>query len=138
MATLIVFLMVDLLGIDPRLATANLGQASFFDRPRAASALAFMKSFVFRLILLGGLIFLGEPFAGFPPWWVSHSPLPSARSFFPRSYMLVPSVNLRMGAFAYRIMRGYFLVRFSNSAGLPSPFTTHALYDIYVFASCRL
>jgi len=136
MGTLIVFLMVDLLGIDPRLATANpLAKASFFDRLVLAVGAGVHEELVFRLILLGGLIFLGERLLGFRRWVAVALAFALSSILFSAAHHVGPlGESFRMGAFAYRIMAGLFFGALFQFRGFAIAVYTHALYDIYVFA----
>lgn len=133
MGTLIIFLMVDLLHIDPRLAAAAAPRGSFFDRIIMSVGAGVHEELVFRLILLGGLAFVGERGLRLPRFTAVLIAFLVSSALFSAAHHVGPfGEPFRPGVFVYRLMAGMFFGALFQFRGFAIAVYTHALYDIYV------
>ena len=137
MGTLIIFVMVDLLGIDPRLAAGAadplLGRG-VFDRLVMAVGAGVHEELVFRLILLNGLIFLGQKVLDLRPWLAVTMAFLVSSLLFAGAHHIGPlGEPLRLGVFTYRAMAGLFFASLYQFRSFSIAVYTHAIYDAYVF-----
>ena len=132
MGSLIIFLMVDLLHIDPRLAT-GVAKASFFDRLILSIGAGVHEELVFRLILLGGLGFAFERVLKLRVWVAVLLAFLISSALFSAAHHIGPlGEPLRAGVFVYRMIAGIFFGALFQFRGFAIAVYTHALYDIYV------
>ena len=136
MGTLIVFVMVDLLHIDPRLAAAAgdpVARAGIFERLVLSVGAGVHEELVFRLILLGGLAALGEHVLKQRRWVAVLAAFVISSVLFSLAHHVGPlGEPLRLGVFVYRAIAGMFFGALCQFRGFASAVYTHALYDIYV------
>ena len=137
MGTLIIFVMVDLLGIDPRLATGgmdSLAGRTVFDRLVMAVGAGVHEELVFRLILLNGLIVFGRKVLDLRPWMAVGMAFVVSSLMFAGAHHLGPlGEPLRLGVFTYRAMAGLFFAGLFHYRSFAIAVYTHAIYDAYVF-----
>ena len=135
MGTLILFVMTDLLHIDPRLAaqTRSLRQIGFFDGLVLSVGAGVYEELVFRVVLLGGLHRAGVHLLKLRPWVSVVIAFALSSLLFSLAHHLgALGEPLRLGVFAYRFMAGLFFGALFQFRGFPIAVYTHALYDIYV------
>jgi hypothetical protein len=134
MGTLIVFLMVDLLHINPQLAAGTpIARAGFFDRLILSVGAGVHEEIVFRLFLLGGISFLGEKVFNLRKFLAVLLALFLSSILFSAAHHLGPMGEpLRYGVFVYRVIAGMIFGTLFQFRGLAIAVYTHALYDIYV------
>jgi len=135
MGTLIIFVMVDLLHIDPRLAAgaAPMARAGFYDRLVLSIGAGVHEELVFRLILLGGLAEIGDRlFKLRRPVAVTLAFAVSAVLFSAAHHLGPLGEPLRLGVFTYRVIAGLVFGALFQFRGFAIAVYTHALYDIYV------
>jgi hypothetical protein len=133
MGTLIIFLMVDLLHIDPQLAAAAAPRGSFFDRLILSVGAGVHEELVFRLILLGGLTVVGERVLKLPRFAAVLIAFLVSSALFSAAHHAGPlGEPFRLGVFVYRLMAGMFFGALFQFRGFAIAVYTHALYDIYV------
>lgn len=135
MGTLIIFVMVDVLGIDPRLAASEaLQNASVFDKLVISVGAGVHEELVFRLLIFGGLL-----------WLLQRSKLIERRWLALLVALLVSSVlfsaahhigslgdPLKLGVFTYRLIAGVIFGLLYHYRSFAIAVYTHTLYDIYV------
>jgi membrane protease YdiL (CAAX protease family) len=134
MGTFIVFVMVDLLGIDPRLAAgSSLIKTGYFDRLVLSVGAGFHEELVFRLILLGGILFIGERLFKLRRFIAIILAFFISALLFSLAHHLGPlGEPLRFGVVTYRVMAGLFFGVLFHFRGFAIAVYTHTLYDIYV------
>lgn len=137
MGTLIIFVMVDLLGIDPRLATAAadpLAGKGILDRLVMAVGAGVHEELVFRLILLNGVIVFGRKVLDLRPWLAVGLAFLVSSLLFAGAHHVGPlGESLRLGVFTYRAMAGLFFAALYHYRSFAIAVYTHAIYDAYVF-----
>lgn len=132
MGTLILFVMTDLLGIDPRLA-AGSGSVGIFDKLVLSVGAGVYEELVFRLILLGGLHQIGVRALKLRSWVSIILAFAISSVLFSLAHHVGPMGEpFRAGVFMYRFMAGLFFAALFQFRGFPIAVWTHALYDIYV------
>lgn len=135
MGTLIVFVMVEVFQIDPRLATPGspLNEASLFQRLVLSVGAGVHEELVFRLFLLTGLALLLERGLGFRRWVALGLAMLASSLLFSAAHHVGPlGEPLRIGAFVYRTLAGLVFATLYQQRGFAIAVYTHALYDIYV------
>jgi membrane protease YdiL (CAAX protease family) len=133
MGTLILFVMTDLLGIDPRLAAGAAKQIGLFDKLVLSVGAGVFEELVFRLVLLGGLSWLGTHALKLRGWVSLLIAFGISSVLFSLAHHIGPMGEpLRVGVFTYRVMAGLFFGALFQFRGFPIAVWTHALYDIYV------
>ncbi len=136
MGTLIIFVMVDLLGIDPRLAAGTdplLGRG-VFDRLVMAVGAGVHEELVFRLLLLNALIFFNQKVLDLRPWLAIALAFVVSSLLFAGAHHIGPlGESLRLGVFTYRAMAGLFFAALYQFRSFSIAVYTHAIYDAYVF-----
>lgn len=132
MGTLILVLMTDLLGIDPRLGP-SLASAGLLDKLVLSVGAGVYEELVFRLLLLGGLVWLGERGLGLKRGIaVTIALLVSALLFAAAHHVGPLGEPLRLGVLTYRTLAGLFFGALFLFRGFAIAVYTHALYDVYV------
>jgi membrane protease YdiL (CAAX protease family) len=139
MGSLICFVMVDLLHMDPRLSLAPGTHAGGSD---ATGPLAWIivalgagvhEELVFRVLLLGGVVaFLSGPLKVRRGLAVAVGFIVSS-VLFSAAHHIIGGEPFRMGPFVYRVFCGLIFASLYEWRGLAVAVYTHALYDIYVF-----
>jgi hypothetical protein len=139
MGSLICFVMVDLLHVDPRLSLAPVAHAGGAapTGPLAGIIVALgagvHEELVFRVLLLGGVVaFLNGPLKVRRGIAVAIGFVVSS-VLFSAAHHIIGGEPFRMGAFVYRVLCGLFFASLYEWRGLAIAVYTHALYDIYVF-----
>lgn len=135
MGTLIIFVMVDLLHIDPRLATSGpLAQASVFQKLVMSVGAGVHEELVFRLFMLGGLFWLLHKSKLIErPWLAFLVALLVSSVVFSLAHHVGPLGDpLRLGVFVYRVIAGLIFGLLFHYRSFAIAVYTHAFYDIYV------
>jgi membrane protease YdiL (CAAX protease family) len=135
MGTLILFVMTDLIGIDPRLAAGggSIQEASLLDKVVLSVGAGFYEELVFRLILLSGLTFVGDRVLKLRRWIAVLLAFGITSVLFSAAHHIGPlGEPFRVGVFVYRMMAGLFFACLFQFRSFPIAVYTHALYDIYV------
>lgn len=139
MGTFIVFIMVDFLHIDPRLALpASVAKAGIFDRLILSVGAGFHEELVFRLILLGGLAWVLDHVFNFRRILAIFLAFIISAILFSAAHHLGSLAEpITLGAFVFRLIAGLFFGGLYYFRGFAIAVYTHAFYDIYVllFAS---
>jgi len=132
MGTVIIFLMVDLLHIDPRLA-AGTKSGGPLEKLVLSVGAGVHEELVFRLLLLGGLVALFDRGLKLRRWLALVLAFLLSSLAFSAAHHLGPlGEPLRMGVFVYRAIAGLCFGLLFQLRGLAIAVYTHALYDIYV------
>ena len=140
MGTVIIFLMVDLLGIDPRLvwpaAAAGAPQPvanSVFDRVVLSAGAGVHEEFLFRFLIMGGLLLAGERWFGLRRWSALAVAIVVSSILFSLAHHLGPlGEPLRVGVFVYRLIAGAFFAIIYAFRNIAVAVYTHTFYDLYV------
>jgi len=136
MGTLIIFVMVDLLGIDPRLAAGvdPLEGKGVFDRMVMAVGAGVYEELAFRLLLLNGLVLLCEKVLDLRPGLALALSIIGSSLLFAGAHHVGPRGEpLRVGVFTYRAMAGLIFALLYQYRSFAIAVYTHAIYDVYVF-----
>jgi hypothetical protein len=135
MGTLILFVMVDLLRIDPALSAsaAPLAESGAFERLVMAIGAGVHEEFVFRLLLMGGLLLFGSRVLKLRPWICLLSAVLISSLLFSAAHHVGPlGEPLRLAPFVYRTFAGIFFALLYRYRSFAIAVYTHALYDVYV------
>jgi hypothetical protein len=133
MGSLIVFVMQDILHVDPRLA-ATAGPEAV--GPLAKVVLAFgagvHEELVFRLILMSAVLWLCERGLHFRRWLAMIFAFAISAALFSAAHHVIGGEPWRVGAFVYRFLCGLFFATLFTTRGFAVAVYTHALYDVFV------
>ncbi len=132
MGTLIIFVMVDLLKIDPRLGALGSG-AGIFERLVMSVGAGVHEEIVFRLLLLNGLALLGDKVLGLRHWVAVMLAFVLSSLLFSAAHHVGPlGEELRVGVFVFRALAGLVFASLFQFRGFAIAVYTHSLYDVYV------
>jgi hypothetical protein len=138
MGALIVFVMTDVLGIDPRLA---IGPPCAANGPRDVGLLGRIilsfgagvhEELVFRLLMIPALIYLGERLFGFRRWLAVALAFFISASLFSLAHHVVGGEPFHFGVYVYRLLCGIVFASIFYWRGFATAVYTHSLYDIFV------
>jgi membrane protease YdiL (CAAX protease family) len=141
MGSLIVFVMQDVLHVDPSLvvqaghpALRTAGQPS--PGPLSAFVLSLgagvHEELVFRVILLGATAWFCQRVVGLSRLLSLALAFLVSAVLFSLAHHVIGGEPFRVGAFVYRILCGLFFATLYETRGLAVAVYTHALYDMYV------
>ena len=139
MGTFILFVMMDLLHIDPRLAipalrTAAAAPQGFLPVLIVSIGAGVHEELLFRVGMVGGLV------------WLLTTTLKRSRGvsiavaffvssvLFSAAHHVIGGEPFRIGVFVYRMLCGLVFAAIYQVRGFAVAVYTHALYDVYVFA----
>jgi hypothetical protein len=137
MGSLICFVMVDLLHVDPKMWIG----APLATGPEQANPLAKLvlslgagvhEELVFRLLMVGGGTWLLAQLIGVNRWVAIVTSMLISSVLFSAAHHLIGGEPFRVGAFVYRILCGLVFATIFQTRGFAVAVYTHALYDIYV------
>ena len=132
MGTLIIFVMVDLLKIDPRLGAAGLS-TGIFERLVMSAGAGVHEEIVFRLLLLNGLALLCDKVIGLRQWLSVLLAFIISSLLFSAAHHVGPlGEELRLGVFVFRALAGLVFASLFQYRGFAIAVYTHSLYDVYV------
>lgn len=132
MGTFIIFVMTDLLGINPALGGV-LKEAGLFDGLVLSVGAGVYEELVFRLIILGGLHLIGLRLLKLRSWISLCLAFLISSVLFSIAHHIGPlGEPFRIGVFTYRFIAGLFFGALFQFRGFAIAVYTHALYDIYV------
>jgi hypothetical protein len=138
MGALIVFVMTRLLHIDPGLrihlpsAAAGAPSVGFFVRIVLSFGAGVHEELVFRLLMIPGLIALGEKLLGLRHWLALLFAFSVSAVLFSAAHHVVGGEAWHIGVFVYRILCGLIFASIFQWRGFAVAVYTHALYDIFV------
>jgi hypothetical protein len=138
MGALIVFVMTRLLHIDPGLhiappvAAAGPHEVGLFGRIILSFGAGVHEELVFRLLMIPGLIALGEKLLAFRRWLAIGFAFVVSALLFSAAHHVVGGEPWRVGVFVYRVLCGLVFASLFQWRGFAVAVYTHALYDIFV------
>jgi hypothetical protein len=137
MGSLICFVMVDLLHVDPKMwiawpATTTPEHAGTLAKLVLAIGAGVHEELLFRLIMVGGGVWLLERGVGMRRWLAIALAFLISSVLFSAAHHVIGGEPFRVGAFVYRILCGLFFATLFQTRGFAVAVYTHALYDIYV------
>ncbi len=135
MGSLICFVMIDFLHIDPKLAiacAAGPGQASPAAKLVLSLGAGVHEEILFRLIMVGGGVWLLERGLGLRRWIAVVISFAVSSVLFSAAHHVIGGEPFRVGAFTYRVLCGLVFATIFQTRGFAVAVYTHALYDIYV------
>ncbi|HEX8951285.1 MAG TPA: CPBP family intramembrane glutamic endopeptidase [Polyangia bacterium] len=135
MGSLICFVMIDLLHIDPKLAIACAAgpeQASPAAKVVLSLGAGVHEEILFRLIMVGGGVWLFERAIGLRRWLSIALAFAVSSVLFSAAHHVIGGEPFRVGAFTYRVLCGLVFATIFQTRGFAVAVYTHALYDIYV------
>lgn len=135
MGSLICFVMVDLLHIDPKLfigCTTGPERAGLGAKLVLSLGAGVHEELVFRLIMVGGGVWLFTRGLGLRHWLAVALAISISSVLFSAAHHVIGGEPFRVGAFVYRILCGLVFATIFQTRGFAVAVYTHALYDIYV------
>lgn len=141
MGTFIVFVMVDVLHIDPSLdisigLAARVAGASthgIFERLVISAGAGVHEEFLFRLVLLSGFIAILTRIVGMRRWAAVVGGVLLSSILFAVAHHIGPLGDpFRLGVFVYRAMAGVVFALLYHFRSFSIAVYTHTLYDMYV------
>jgi len=135
MGSLICFVMIDFLHIDPKLAIACAAgpeQAGPAAKLVLSLGAGVHEELIFRLVMVGGGVWLFERAFGFKRWLAIALAFAISSVLFSAAHHVIGGEPFRVGAFTYRILCGLVFATIFQTRGFAVAVYTHALYDIYV------
>lgn len=133
MGSLIIFVMTRVFGISPRLAGGMVQEQGLIARLVMSLGAGVYEETVFRLLLLGGLVALGERVLGMGRWLALIVGLGISSLLFSAMHHIPPYGDpLRLGIFTFRVLAGVCFGLLFWFRGFAVAVYTHALYDLYV------
>jgi hypothetical protein len=135
MGSLICFVMIDFLHIDPKLAIAGAvgpEQASPIAKLVLSLGAGVHEELLFRLIMVGGGVWLLERGLGLRRWIAIVIAFAVSSVLFSAAHHVIGGEPFRVGAFTYRVLCGLVFATIFQTRGFAVAVYTHALYDIYV------
>jgi hypothetical protein len=132
MGTLICVVMQDVLHVDPRLATAGPEAVGPLAKIILALGAGVHEELLFRLLILGGLLWGGQKLIGLPKAGALALAFIVSSLLFSAAHHIIGGEPWRLGAFVYRFLCGLFFATLFQTRGFAVAVYTHALYDVYV------
>jgi CAAX prenyl protease-like protein len=135
MGSLICFVMIDFLRIDPKLAIACAAgplQASPIAKLVLSLGAGVHEEILFRLIMVGGGVWLLERGLGLRRFIAIVIAFAVSSVLFSAAHHVIGGEPFRVGAFTYRLLCGLVFATIFQTRGFAVAVYTHALYDIYV------
>jgi membrane protease YdiL (CAAX protease family) len=132
MGSLIVFVMVRVFGISPRLAGGLAGEG-FITRVVMSFGAGVYEETVFRLALMAGLTAILERGVGMRRWIAALAGLGISSVLFSAMHHIPPYGDpFTIGVFTFRVLAGACFGLLFWFRGFAVAVYTHALYDLYV------
>jgi hypothetical protein len=135
MGSLICFVMIDFLHIDPKLligCSTTPEQASPAAKIVLSLGAGVHEELVFRLIMVGGGVWLLTRGLGLRRWLAVALAMLISSALFSAAHHVIGGEPFRVGAFTYRFLCGLVFATLFQTRGFAVAVYTHALYDIYV------
>lgn len=135
MGSLICFVMIDFLHIDPKLfigCATGPEQASLAAKLVLSLGAGVHEELVFRLIMVGGGVWLLTRGLGMRRWLAIAIAFVVSSVLFSAAHHVIGGEPFRVGAFTYRVLCGLVFATIFQTRGFAVAVYTHALYDIYV------
>jgi hypothetical protein len=133
MGSLIVFVMIRVLHVSPRLAGGAIATQGFGTRFVMSLGAGVWEETIFRLGIMTGVAVLLEKVLGFGRWVAVAVALLASSILFSAMHHIPPYGDpLQLGVFVFRVLAGCFFGLVYWYRGFAIAVYTHALYDIYV------
>ena len=135
MGSLICFVMVDLLHVDPKMAivcATTPEQAGLLGKVVLSLGAGVHEELVFRLLMVGGGTWLLHDLLGMRRTVAIVLAMLVSSVLFSAAHHVIGGEPFRTGAFVYRILCGLIFAVIFQTRGFAVAVYTHALYDIYV------
>jgi hypothetical protein len=137
MGSLIVFVMTNVLGVDPRLSigpplTTGPRDVGFFGRIILSFGAGVHEELVFRLLMIPAIVYLGERLLGLGRILSVALAFFISAALFSLAHHVVGGEPFHIGVFVYRLLCGLVFAAIFYWRGFATAVYTHALYDIFV------
>jgi membrane protease YdiL (CAAX protease family) len=137
MGTFIVFVMTNVLHIDPRLRiavplAAGPHDVGMFGRIILSFGAGVHEELVFRLLMIPALIYLAQKLFGFGRAWSIVFAFLVSSVLFSLAHHVIGGEPFHVGVFVYRTLCGLVFATIYQFRGFATGVYTHALYDIFV------
>jgi hypothetical protein len=137
MGSFIVLLMQNVLHIDPRLAVgppaaAGGGSVGLVGKIVLAFGAGVHEELLFRLLLVSGVLVLGERLLGMPRLMAMVTAFLVSSVLFSAAHHVIGGEPWRLGVFVYRLLCGLIFATLFQVRGFAVAVYTHALYDVFV------
>jgi hypothetical protein len=137
MGSLICFVMVDLLHVDPSLSIAPHAAAAGSSGTLASIIKSLgagvHEELLFRVVILSGTAYVLSSGLGLRRWLSLTIAFIVSSVLFSAAHHIIGGEPFRVGAFTYRILCGLIFASLYEFRGLAVAVYTHAIYDIFVF-----
>jgi hypothetical protein len=135
MGSLICFVMVDLLHVDPRLSFGGekSGPPGTFASIIISLGAGVHEELLFRVLMLGGTAYVLEHGLKMRRWLAIAIAFAISSVLFSAAHHIIGGEPFRLGVFVYRILCGLIFASLYQYRGVAIAVYTHALYDIFVF-----
>ncbi len=136
MGSLICFVMIDFLHIDPKLligcAAGGAPPGGLLPKLVLSLGAGVHEELLFRLVMVGGGVWLLTRGLHLRPWLAIALAMVISSLLFSAAHHVIGGEPFRVGAFVYRSLCGLVFATIFQSRGFATSVYTHALYDIYV------
>jgi hypothetical protein len=138
MGAVIVYVMKQVLGVDPRLAISWPAAATgphdvgLFGRIVLSFGAGVHEELVFRLLMIPSIAYLCERLLGFRRVAALVVAFLISSSLFSLAHHVVGGEPFRVGVFVYRLLCGLLFATIFQLRGFATAVYTHSLYDIFV------
>jgi len=133
MGSLIVFVMIRVLHVSPRLAGGAIATQGFGTRFVMSLGAGVWEEAVFRLGIMTGVALLFERLLGVSRWLAVTIALLVSSALFSAMHHIPPYGDpLQLGVFTFRVLAGCFFGLIYWLRGFAIVVYTHAIYDVYV------
>jgi hypothetical protein len=139
MGSLILFVMVNILHVDPGLrilppaaAAGGPADVGFFGRIILSFGAGVHEELVFRLMMIPALIALANKVLKLKMFWAVALAFVISSALFSAAHHVVGGEPWRLGVFTYRFLCGVFFATLFQARSFAVAVYTHALYDIFV------
>jgi hypothetical protein len=135
MGALIVFVMMNVLGVDPRLqisCATGPHDVGLLGRIILSFGAGVHEELVFRLLMIPALIYLGSKVLGLGRVPAIALAFFVSAALFSLAHHVVGGEPFHIGVFVYRLLCGLIFACIFQFRGFATAVYTHALYDIFV------
>ena len=131
MGSLIVFVMQNVLHVDPRLAVGPEAVGPFGKIILSFGA-GVHEELVFRLMMIPGFAALGEKVFKLRRWVAIALAFLASAILFSAAHHVIGGEPWKLGVFTYRVLCGLIFAVIFQTRGFAVAVYTHALYDVFV------
>jgi Type II CAAX prenyl endopeptidase Rce1-like len=135
MGSLICFVMIDFLHIDPKLlihCATGPAQATPAAKVVLSLGAGVHEELLFRLIMVGGGVWLFERGFGLRRWIAIVLAFAISSVLFSAAHHVIGGEPFHIGVFVYRLLCGLIFATIYQFRGFATGVYTHSLYDIFV------